>query len=89
MTLKTTKERQYGGRDPMALDEAGGYYIRHVSAMTAEGLHSKADIAKELAWRDLQIDNLRAKLDRVCADVTNGDYSDLLTVCALKEQEKG
>ena len=43
----------------MAMDLAGNYYIRHVSAMTREGLHSKSDIAAELAWRDLEIDRLK------------------------------
>lgn len=31
------------------------YYSEHVSAMTSEGLHSKADIAQQLAWRDKQL----------------------------------
>ena len=29
-------------------------YIDHVSAMTSESLHSKSDIADELAFRDSQ-----------------------------------
>jgi hypothetical protein len=37
----------------------GGYYQRHVSAMTVEGLHEKSDIAAELAFRDWQIDELK------------------------------
>lgn len=36
-------------RDAMALDEAGGFYMRHVMAMTHEELHSKMAIAAELA----------------------------------------
>lgn len=28
------------------------HYCRHTSAMTTEGLDSKHDIAKQLAWRD-------------------------------------
>ncbi len=55
---KTTK--QYCERDVMALDRAGGYYARHIQAMTTEGLESKSDIAAELGWRDMRI----AKLDR-------------------------
>ena len=39
-------------------------YCRHVSAMTGEDLHSKADIAEELAWRDIQIERLRHQLAR-------------------------
>ncbi len=53
-------EPQYAKRDPMALDKAGNYYCRHAQAMTAEGLHAKSDIAAELAYRDMQIDQLRA-----------------------------
>lgn len=54
---------QYAERDIMALDEQGGHYWRHVNAMTAEGLHSKSDIAAELAWRDTRI----AELERIAA----------------------
>ena len=52
----------YAERDPMELDEAGNYYFRHVSAMTGEGLHSKAAIAAELGQRDWQIDQLKYAL---------------------------
>ena len=46
------------------------HYSRHVSAMTAEGLHSKADIAAELAFRDARIAALEAdnrRLRAACA----------------------
>lgn len=49
---------KYKERDPMALDDAGGYYFRHVNAMTGEKLHSKAAIAAELGYRDMLIDDL-------------------------------
>lgn len=49
----------------MQLDRDGGYYSRHVSAMTGEGLHAKSDIAAELALRDFQIDKLRGVLKEV------------------------
>lgn len=52
----------YAERDVMALDREGGYYIRHVFAMTKYGLHDKSDIAAELAWRDQQIATLRAEI---------------------------
>lgn len=55
-----TEKRLYGGRDAR---ELGEYYTRHVYHMTSEGLHSKADIAKELAYRDRLIDDLRAEND--------------------------
>lgn len=52
-----------GNRDIMGQDEQGGYYFRHVNALTAEALHSKSDIAAELAHRDIQIDQLTAERD--------------------------
>lgn len=58
-------EKQYGQRDPIALEKAGGYFTRHMQAMTAEGLFDKSAIAEELAWRDMQIDRLRAVLAEV------------------------
>lgn len=53
-------EKLYAGRDIRAL---GSYYMRHVCAMTAEDLHSKSDIAAELAWRDALIDEMLAALE--------------------------
>jgi hypothetical protein len=50
---------EYADRDHMELDRDGNYYIRHVAAMTKEGLHAKSDIAAELAWRDREIDRLK------------------------------
>ena len=35
--------------------ESSDTYGEHVSAMTGEKLHSKSDIAAELAWRDEQL----------------------------------
>lgn len=57
--------KQYAERDASALDEAGGYYIRHVSAMTKEGLHSKSDIAAELGFRDMRIDQLDHRINQL------------------------
>jgi hypothetical protein len=42
-------------------------YVRHVSAMTEEGLNKKSDIAAQLAWRDAQIEGLHDILHRVAA----------------------
>lgn len=58
---------QYAYRDAADLDSAGGYYTRHVLALTREGLTSKADIAAELAHRDQVIDALKAKIARVAS----------------------
>lgn len=66
MTAPTdpTPERIYAERDAM---KQGAFYLRHVNAMTAEGLHSKSDIAAELAHRDIEIAQLRARLDAAAA----------------------
>ena len=37
-------------------------YMDHVSAMTREELHSKSDIALELAYRDLRVKELEGKI---------------------------
>lgn len=44
-------------------------YVQHVSAMTAEKLHGKSEIAEELAFRDLQIKQLTAQV----AELEKGD----------------
>ena len=54
----------YTDRD---IEAQGGYYTRHVSAMTAERLHEKSDIAAELAHRDIEIVRLRAERDEARA----------------------
>ncbi|QBQ77384.1 hypothetical protein WFH_00096 [Escherichia phage vB_EcoM_WFH] len=59
----TDKQYAVGQRDIEQLDE-GGYYTRHIHAMTHEGLYSKSDIAAELAHRDLQIDMLHLALEK-------------------------
>ena len=58
---------EYAERDLLALDRAGNYYSRHVSAMTSEGLHSKSDIAAELGARDARI----AELEKWQRDMVN------------------
>ena len=67
---------QYAQRDHRALGE---HYLRHVSAMTGEGLHAKSDIAAELAWRDARIDRLeQALLDiaEIAEHIENGPITD-------------
>ena len=58
-----TNEKLYAERDICEQDEKGGFYFKHALAMTAEGLHSKSDIAAELAHRDLRIQQLEAVLN--------------------------
>lgn len=60
--MAETTEKQYADRDHM---EQGNYYMRHLMAMTAEKLHSKSDIAAELAHRDMVIDALRDEIVRL------------------------
>ena len=58
-----TTEKLYAERDICEQDAKGGFYIKHVLAMTSEGLHSKSDLAAELAHRDLRIQQLEAVLN--------------------------
>lgn len=55
--------KQYARRDIESLDEVGGFYSRHVSAMTREGLFTKTDIAAELGHRDMVISELSKALE--------------------------
>jgi len=57
-----SEAKLYPAQDIMQLDRDGNYYMRHVSAMTGEGLHAKSDIAAQLGWRDREIDRLRAEM---------------------------
>ena len=50
---------EYADRDTIAMSDV---YGKHVSAMTAEGLHAKSDIAAELAHRDIRIADLERQL---------------------------
>ena len=59
MTSKIPKA-EYAPRDAAELEP---FYSRHVSAMTAEGLHSKSAIAAELAYRDKALTDTQAKLE--------------------------
>ena len=71
--------KHYRPRDPYALDcennsDTRAYYSEHISAMTAESLHSKSAIAGELAVRDAQIDYLLSLLHGSDVDIL--DYHD-------------
>lgn len=61
-------EKIYAERDIIGMDSKGGYYCRHISAMTREGLHSKSDIAAELGFRDMVIAELEAKCTSLAAE---------------------
>ena len=60
--MNTNINDLYAKRDHMAMDQSGGYYTRHLNALTSEALYSKFAIAGELAWRDMEIDRLKALL---------------------------
>ena len=49
------------------------YYLDHIMAMTGEDLHSKSDIAAELAHRDIEIANLKEEVQRLKDG--DGEYS--------------
>lgn len=51
-----TDARVYPAHRPWDVEP---HYSKHVSAMTSEELHSKHDIAIQLAWRDQEIERLR------------------------------
>lgn len=70
------KDKQYALRNVMELDEAGGYYCRHVYAMTGEQLHSKGDIASELGHRDMLIDQLTARAEAAEAELKRRDVQE-------------
>lgn len=48
----------------------GRVYTNHVFQMTREGLHSKSDIAAELAHRDIQLAELQKKNAELLAQVS-------------------
>ncbi|MEY3760048.1 MAG: Shigella phage Sf11 [Pseudomonadota bacterium] len=53
---------QYAKRNLTELDNQGGFYTRHLSAMTFEKLNGKSAIAAELAYRDMLINEMRNAL---------------------------
>ncbi len=61
-TKSVSPEDLYADRDPEALGE---HFMRHLDRMTVEGLHSKSDIACELAHRDTEIAALQVEVARL------------------------
>lgn len=61
-------EKLYAERDIEYQDD---HYLKHVSAMTTEDLHSKSAIAAELAHRDLRIKELEARNSELCFRLDN------------------
>ncbi|EOA3302371.1 TPA: ead/Ea22-like family protein [Yersinia enterocolitica] len=50
-------------RMELVMNSGPRHYTAHVNHMTTEDLRSKSDIAVELAWRDLRIEQLIAQLE--------------------------
>lgn len=67
-----TKPTLYAKRD---LEQLGKNYLKHLDAMTVEGLYSKSDIAAELAVRDVMIEEL-SKPDTTQATTSDGYTED-------------
>jgi len=59
------------------------FYLDHISHMTSEGLHSKSDIAAELAHRDILIKKLLDTLH-----YTRNTYSSYFSTALLVDIEK-
>lgn len=78
------KQNLYEHRDCALLDEDGGHYVKHVHAMTAEGLYGKSEIAAELAYRDHKIAKLKASLDRCQAGVRKYNASAVEKIAELE-----
>lgn len=76
-----THKKLYAERD---CQELGNYYIQNVMAMTAEGLHSKSDIAAELAYRDMIIDRLKKEIS-----ITPGLRKKVLALCDEIDEREG
>lgn len=53
---------KYRNHDPLAVLESPEYGA-HVSAMTKEALHGKAEIAEELAARDIELARMRHRIE--------------------------
>lgn len=64
-------------------DDYDNLVMKHMMAMTTEGLHSKAAISIELAYRDWQIEQLREALQELMYAHT--DKAIALTIKALEE----
>ena len=59
--------KHYSNRDARELDRQGGFFTRHMSAMSDEGLRDKSDIAAELAHRDSLLEDERERADALAA----------------------
>ena len=63
----------------------GDWYVKHVQAMTQEGLHAKSDIAAQLAWRDRLIEDLQGQVKKLFA--TGLAYCDKIEALQMLTKE--
>lgn len=76
MNARENRPKQYAHRNIVKLDELGGYYSKHISAMTTEHLDGKFEIAAELAYRDFRIAILEhERLDRMIPQTLEDLYA--------------
>lgn len=69
----TGSNNLYAERDIEALDNFGGLYSKHVSAMTSESLNSKSSIAAELGCRDMLIAELIVAMQQIIERYDSAD----------------
>lgn len=69
----TDNNNLYAERDIEELDNSGGLYSKHVSAMTSESLHSKSAIAAELGYRDMVISELIVAMQQMIECYNSAD----------------
>lgn len=73
-----SEQKHYAERDVI---RQGQHYMTHVGAMTREGLHSKADIAAELAHRDIEIIRMTLRIAELERSAEQPKCSPTLTEC--------
>lgn len=69
--MSDSEKLEYATRDIESDEQLFAAYALHVMAMTEEGLHSKDDIAAELAFRDMEIQSLQQKNERLKEALAN------------------
>ena len=77
---------KYRNHDPLTVLESPEYGA-HVSAMTREALHGKAEIAEELAARDIELARMRHRIEclRGALKSASGRFRDLDEIGAAKD----
>ncbi len=71
-------EKQYAERN---IEELEPHYMTHAMAMTVEKLHSKMQIAAELACRDQEIERLKEQIEKAKNCLVCLPIADPVEVC--------